>query len=311
MTMVWYGFWFLVFPGFAFAALIGMLASWLDRKLAARIQYRQGPPLLQPFWDLRKLLSKEAVIPRSASRPLFLLSPLLGLAGATVAASMLGVAAFWPGKSFVGDLIVLLYFLLFPGLALMLGGLSSRNPIAALGAAREMKLIFSYEPALLAAISVVLVKTRGELSLSNIVSWQAAHGPVALSVSGALALLLALFAVQAKLSAVPFDLAEAETEIASGVLIEYSGFLLGIFRLTRMIMLYLMPALLVMLFLGGIGPGPAGILMGLLKFLALLAAFILIRSLSPRLRTDQALKFFWKGGLGLGLVAIALALRGW
>ena len=84
----------------------------------------------------------------------------------------------------------------------------------------------------------------------------------------------------------------------------------GLVKVTTF-MLYLMPAFLVILFLGGIGPGPVGILLGLLKFFALLAAFILIRSLSPRLRTDQAIKLFWKGGLGLGLVALALALWGW
>jgi len=303
-------FLFLVFPGFVFSALLGLLASFLDRKITARIQYRQGPGVAQPFWDLVKLFKKESIIPKEGSRGIFIFAPLLGLSGAIFCASLIGVAMFFPKKSFIGDVIVLIYALMIPSLGIILGGLASGNPIAGVGVAREMKLLIGYEFGLLISLAVVLIQTNGELSLSQMIGFQSGHRMVALSFSGALGLLVGILGTQAKLGAVPFDIGEAETEISGGVLIEYSGVLLGIYRLSRVLMLFVMPMVLVVLFLGGVEPGIGSIFWGVVKYLAVVLIFILVRNVNPRLRIDQALKFFWFGLGGVGILAIILALLG-
>ena len=80
-------FYFLLFPGLLFAGTTGALLSWFDRKMTARVQFRKGPPLLQPFYDFFKLLLvKETIVPKQGSPVIFLLAPLFALSGAVMAA---------------------------------------------------------------------------------------------------------------------------------------------------------------------------------------------------------------------------------
>ena len=76
-------FYFLIFPGFLFTAVIGLFLVWIDRKITARIQWRVGPPWYQPFMDFFKLLGKEMIFPQDSSKIIFLLAPLVGLASVT------------------------------------------------------------------------------------------------------------------------------------------------------------------------------------------------------------------------------------
>ena len=221
---------FLVFPGLLFAAVAGMFATWIDRKVTARLQWRLGPPLLQPFYDFFKLLGKEVVIPRGASKVTFLAAPLVGLAGAGLAAGLLGQTVVGAEGGFRGDIIVLLYLLVVPSLAVIVGASASKNPLAAVGASREMKLVLSYELPFILAMVVPIVQSGGQLRLGALVSFQEAEGAVAWSLSGFLALVVGVLCTQAKLALVPFDQAEAETEIMGGALIEYSGAPLAVFR---------------------------------------------------------------------------------
>ena len=128
---------------FVFTAIVGMLASWIDRKVTARVQWRVGPPILQPVWDILKLLGKETLIPKGCSRTAFLLSPLMGLAAVTLVSTIIWVSLLGLEQGFAGDLIVILYFLMVPSIAVIIGGFASRNPIASLGASREMKLMLA------------------------------------------------------------------------------------------------------------------------------------------------------------------------
>src|SRR3989338_6685796 len=107
---------YLIFPGFLFSAVIGLLAGWVDRKVTARIQWRVGPPWYQNFADFVKLLGKETIVP-SGARWTFLFSPFLGLAAVTLVATLLGVSLLKPENGFLGDLIVVLYLLTVPALA--------------------------------------------------------------------------------------------------------------------------------------------------------------------------------------------------
>ena len=301
---------FLVFT--ALTAVVGLLATWIDRKVTARVQYRVGPPWYQSFADIVKLLGKETIVPRAASKAAFLISPLIGLAGAALVSMLIWLTIISPGKSFGGDLIVVIYLLILPALAMIFGGLASANPLASVGASREMKLVLAYELPFILMIVVVLIKSGGTLNLGRLVAAQQSGGVYLASISGVLALVVAVLCTQAKLGQVPFDAAEAETELTGGILIEYSGTPLAVFKLTRAMLYVVVPMFVVILLWGGIalnrGPGP--IVLGILKYVVLLVLVVLIRNTNPRLKIEHAVKFFWGHVTVLAIIAVALAFLG-
>jgi len=320
MEVIRHLFWLLLFPGFLFTVILGLYACWIVRKVTALIHHRIGPPVLQPLYDVLKLLGKETLIPEAANKTVFISAPVVGFASVLLLSILLLSVDFIPVNDngmFLGDVIVAIYLMVIPSLALILGSSASGSPHAAIGTAREMKLVMSYELVLVMAFIIVLIKTATFhgisdpqndaqlLSLSSI----AQYAPV-MSISGFLAFLAALLCVQAKLGFTPFDIPEAETEIAGGVLIEYSGALLALWKLTQAIMLVALPLFLVVLFMGGIGSGFVAILKGIGKYVLILVLLILIKNTNPRMRIDQAVKFFWFYCGPVMAIAIVLAMLG-
>jgi NADH-quinone oxidoreductase subunit H len=295
-------FWFIIFPGFLFTSVVGLLLTWVDRKVTARIHWRVGPPWYQPFADFLKLLSKETMVPAGASRIVFLLAPILGVTAMSAVAVMLFYMNFFPLQSFMGDLIVLIYLLALPPLGIIIGASASRNPLSAVGASREMTLYFGYELPFLAAILIAVIKTHGLIRIGDIITYQQINGPLLYSISGIIAVIIFIFSIQAKLGYVPFDIAEAEQELMAGVLTEYSGFALALFRLAKAMMLFLLPCLLITLYWGGLNS-----LWAIPKFLLFVVLIILMKNTNPRLRVDQALKFFWVGLVPFAILGIILA----
>ena len=296
--------------------ILGLVSKWIDRKATALVQWRVGPPWYQPFADVAKLLGKETLVPETASRLVFLAAPLVGFAGVALAAAILWVSNLagpsYPG--FVGDFIAVLYLTALPALALVIGGTAAGSSISALGASREMKMVLSYELPLILSACVALIKTAqdpgslGTFQFSSILAAQE-NGSFILSISGILAFLVALICIQAKLGLVPFDAAEAETEIIAGPYTEYSGPPFAMFYLTRAAMLATMPVFLITLFWGGIGWGWST-LWGLGKYVLILVLIVLIRNTNPRLRIDQAMRFFWFAATPVAVLALLLALLG-
>ena len=297
----------LIFPGLLFTATAGLLTSWVDRKVTARVQMRVGPPLLQPFYDIGKLFVKETCVPRGGETWLFLAAPLTGLAAVALASTILWRACLDPASTFVGDLVVVIYLLTLPAVSVVLGAFASRNPLASLGGSREMKLLLAYELPFILAACVPILKASS-LRLGTIIT----AGPAVHAPSGLLALGVAILCMQAKLTLVPFDMPEAETELSGGAYIEYSGPPLAMFKLTRAMMLFTMPVFLVALYGGGVPltSGPLPLLAGLLKVVGLVVLMILIRNTAPRLRIDQVLRFFWGPVTLAALVAAAMACLG-
>ncbi|MBN1509275.1 MAG: NADH-quinone oxidoreductase subunit H [Sedimentisphaerales bacterium] len=301
--------WILVFPGLVFTLAVGLVASWLVRKVSAIVQYRVGPPIYQPAADVMKLMGKEILIPQEAQRTIFILAPLAGLAGVLLLSTMLWLAT--ARITYTGDIIVAIYLMVLPSLALILGSSASGSPHAAIGASREMKLVLSYELPLVLALLVVIIKTAGMVAPGDQLSLVAIsqHAPV-LSISGFLAFVVALLCVQAKLGFVPFDIAEAEAEVASGVLIEYSGALLAVWKLMQAMMLVALPLFLVLAFLGGINLSGWSLLWGIGKYVLVLVLVILIKNTNPRVRIDQAMRFFWFYCGTMLAAAVILAMIG-
>jgi NADH-quinone oxidoreductase subunit H len=298
-------FWILVFPGFLFTIVLGLVACWIVRKVSALVQWRVGPPLFQPLYDVMKLMGKETLVPQDGQRAVFIAAPLVGLAGVLLLSTMLWRTTITQ-TDFVGDIIVAIYLMILPSLALILGSSASASPHATIGTSREMKLVMGYELPLILAFIIVIIKTGGQISLFSISEFT----PV-LSISGMLAFLASLLCVQAKLGFVPFDIAESETEIASGLIMEYSGPLLAVWKIMQAMMLVALPLFLVMVFLGGFDTTPGWPLVcGIGKYVLVLVLIILIKNTNPRVRIDQAMKFFWVYcGIALA-IAIILASIG-
>ena len=295
-----------VFPGFVFTAVIGLLSSWFDRKLSARLQWRVGPPWYQSFADVLKLLGKETVVPQGSARMTFLGAPYVGFAAVIVVATIVWMASIRPDSGFIGDLIVVLYLLYVPSLALIVGGSASRNPFAALGASREMKLMLAYEVSFLLAVFTLLVKNGGIVSLGDMVSYQQAGGAMlSQGISCVIAFIVAIIYVPAKLAMGPFDIPEAECELIAGPYTEYSGAPLAVFKLTKAMLLCLLPVLVITLFLT-----TAWNPWAILWYVLFLVVLVLIKNTNPRLRIDQALRFFWGPVLVLSVVGITLATLG-
>ncbi len=302
---------YILLYGFALTAVVGLIASWIDRKVTARVQYRVGPPILQPLIDIIKLLGKETLIPAGASRTTFLAMPLVGVASVILVSTVLWVNNISPGSSFVGDLIVVLYLLTIPSLSIIMGGFASRNPLASLGASREMKLVLAYELPFLLAVFVPVIKSGFSIQLGEILSYQAQNGVITGSWSGVLALVVVILCVQAKLGVVPFDIAEAETEITGGALVEYSGSGLALYRLMKNMLLCTLPLFVIIVFMGGFRIDGVHFLAGAGKYVGLVALVTVIRNTNPRVRIDQAVRFFWGPMTVIAIIAVVLAFLGY
>lgn len=301
---------YLIIFGFALTAIIGLVASWIDRKVTARVQYRVGPPMLQPLMDIIKLLGKETLIPAGASKVTFLMAPLVGVSSVVLVSTILWLNNINCAHAFGGDLIVALYLLTVPSLSIIMGGFASRNPLASLGASREMKLVLAYELPFVLAIMVPVIKSGYTITFNHILMVQADSGVIIGSWSGVLAFIVAMLCVQAKLALVPFDMPEAETELAGGVLIEYSGSGLAMYKLMKNMLLFVLPFFLMIVFMGGFRLDGIHILYGILKYVGVVALITVIRNTNPRVRIDQAVRFFWGPMTVIAIIAVVLAFLG-
>jgi NADH-quinone oxidoreductase subunit H len=255
---------------------------------------------------VRKLLMKENIIPDGAISWLFNAAPFLAL---TSTGSLLLFIPLFGQPALLGrygDVILVLYLLIIPSLAFVVGGFASSSPYATVGAQREMIIMMSYE-APLAVVVLGIAWRIGQVTAANpfLMSTLAQYpiwnllGPV--GVVGALLMLLTLVVVTVGEAAkVPFDIAEAETEIAGGLLVEYSGRNLSLFYLSDVIKTFAMASLVVALFipynlspaLGITAVFAAGIVDGLFFLVKVLVVMFfsvsLIRAGMARFKISQA-----------------------
>ena len=329
----------LIFPGFLFCFVVGLLLCGIDRKAVARMQKRVGPPILQPFYDFFKLCGKETIVPAAASRTTFMLAPLVGLAALVVIQLFIPVFNFRVFRNLpeVADMIVILYLLLIPAVSVMLGGAATGSPYAGIGLSREMVTVLAVELPLvtvLLSVAKVVGNSMGEglvFSLRRVVEYQSAHGSLICRVSMIPAALAMLLIIPGETGNHPFDAAEAETEICEGLLAEYSGAPLGIYKLSHAIKMLTLTSLFVALFLGGIGTGVehlvaavgltgaiAGAVSLILQVLILVLLCIVltlvtisfVHAVTARLKIEQLFKYYWTVVTGLALISLVLAWYG-
>ena len=326
----------LIFPGFLFCFLAGMLLCGIDRKLVARMQKRVGPPVLQPFYDFFKLCGKETIVPAAANKTVFLMAPLVGLAALVVLQLFIPVfhVQLFSG---IADVIVILYLLLIPAVSIILGGAATGSPYAGVGLSREMVTVLACElPLVLVLLAVG--KTVGSalgvgvtFSLTDIVNYQLYSGSLVTHASMIPAAIAFLLVIPGETGNHPFDAAEAETEICEGMLAEYSGKPLAVYKLNHAVKMLTMTSLFVMLFFGGIGTGIGNLvaLLGLTGaaagmvtvLLDVIVLFLLctvvtavgisfVHAVTARLKIEQIFKYYWTVVSGLALLSLVLAWYG-
>lgn len=330
----------LIFPGFLFCFLTGLLLAGIDRKLVARMQKRVGPPILQPFYDFFKLCGKKTIVPAAANKTVFLMAPLLGLASLVVLQLFIPVFRFQIAAfANVADVIVILYLLLIPAVSIIMGGASTGSPYAGIGLSREMVTVLACElPLVLVLLSVgryvgtaIGAKDGISFSLSQIVGYQLEGGSLITKASLIPAAIAFLLVIPGETGNHPFDAAEAETEICEGMLAEYSGAPLGVFKLSHAIKMLTMTSLFVMLFFGGLGAGVESLvaligltggaasavtilldilLMFLLCVIVTAVGISLVHAVTARLKIEQIFKYYWTVVSALALLSLVLVWYG-
>ncbi len=280
------------------------LLDGIARKIKAKIQLRQGPSILQTYYDLMTFLSMEPVYP--TERLAFRLAPYIAFASAVSAALVLPYGRVIP-VSFTGDIFVFLYVLAMVSIAYMVGGFSLNNTYTNTGANREMMMILSIEPILGVAIGTFALNAH-TLRIGAI--------PFGLTftVSVLLAYGLLAYSVYVEGGFIPFDVAEAEQEILEGTFSEYSGYLLGIFKWALMIkrfaLLWLLSSFVSIPLVRNVPSSALTLITQLIVLLLLYAGIAVIESMNARLRIDHVIRRN-TGVFLCSLAVLLLAALGW
>ncbi len=310
----------LIFPGFIFTMIMGLFLSGVDRKIVARMQRRRGPKISQPFYDLVKLIGKDTIVPRNANTKLFIMAPIIALVSICIVPVLFPIynVTFFGG---VADIVVIIYLLTIPSVAIIIGGIASGSPFASIGVSREVVSMIAYELPLITSILAVCKKAGMVLgiettySLSAISMAQKINGSFMFSIALLPAAIAFLMILPAKIGVAPFDVAEAETELCEGPLAEYSGLQLGLFKLTHNIKLYVMTALFVVLFLGNAGVENENLVINIIVNTWILIVLVVVitvlflsvvRGLMGRYKSNQMFKFYWTVPTILALLSYVL-----
>ena len=300
----------------------------MERRLLGFIQVRLGPNrcgpfgLLQPFSDAVKAFFKEDLVPGRSDKAVFVIAPMISIIAAI---SIFAVIPFgdqfripgtdWIVKLRVADVdIGILFIFGFASIGefgIVLGGWSSGNKYGLTGSLRAAAQMISYEVALGLSIIGVILLTQS-LRLTEIVNhqaggfwnWNVWYQPVAF--------ILYIICGLAEVNRTPFDMPEAESELACGFNIEYSSMKFAMFFMAEYAHMVTMGALAVTLFWGGWQPPfpflgfIPGVVWFFLKLFVFLFFFIWQRGTFPRLRYDQIMKFGWKILLPLALINLLI-----
>ena len=319
----------------AFMSVTALFLVYAERKVSAHFQCRLGPMrvgwhgTLQTIADAVKLLVKEDIVPTNTDKFLYTLAPLLCIVAALLGLMVLPMS---PTMALSDMNIGVLFISAVSGFSvfgILLGGWSSNNKWSLLGAMRAGAQIISYELSVTLAL-LVAVMFSGSLKFSEIVQSQALGWWVWRAPGvGLLSFLLFLISSTAEINRAPFDMAEAESELAAGFHTEYSGMRFAFFFLAEYVNMFIASAVGATLFWGGWMPlhiGHFELFNNAMDFIApgvwftlktsgILFIIMWFRWTFPRLRVDQLMKLEWKIMLPIGFVNLLLGaimvLSGW
>ena len=289
----------LLMPLVAFVIGLGMVL--MMRKIAARLQRRVGPPLLQPIYDIVKLYGKHTQTSHGLVHDLGIVMAVGGYVAAETLLPMPGMN----GIADKGGLITLLYLMMVPSLGMALGVGQCANPNGSIGIGRALTAMLAYDvPFVIVLFGVAfhfggtnLVSIIAAQQSAGISGWGAAQMPL-LAVAG-------LFTLHGMLGKQPFEIYIAPAEIATGPMVEMSGKHLGGLFVMQSFQLYTASALYVTLFLGG----GENWLSFIVKCFAVLAVPVSLAYLFPRYRTEDLVRLRWKWPVLIGLLGLAFVMR--
>ncbi|PIE53936.1 MAG: formate hydrogenlyase subunit 4 [Dethiosulfovibrio peptidovorans] len=304
--------------------VLAVLFEGVDRKLHALMQRRIGPPMLQPLYDILKLLGKENIVPRLSSPVLFHGGPWVAAVAGMMTFLYIPIGSLPPVLSGRGDLILVLYLLSLSGVAVAVGGFASGSPIANVGAQRELVLMMSYELPLAVVVATLAwaVYRLGipghPFALETYVAtpvWGMAGKAGLLGLACLFVALLAVIPGEAGKGLM--DIPEAKTEILEGVTVEYSGVNLALLHVAFNLRAAAISALVVCLFFPfslGLSLGLTGTPLALVDFpwfffkLFLVEVFgvTFLRTAFGRLKIWQAARFYWGQVAALSLAGMIL-----
>ena len=305
---------------FVMVSLIFMVYG--DRKIWAAVQMRRGPNvvgpwgLLQTFADALKYVLKEVVVPAGADKFVFFLAPFLSM---TLALIGFVAIPFGPGWVMANINVGILFIFAMSSLevyGVIMGGWASNSKYPFLAALRSASQMISYEVSM-GLIIIGIIISAGSMNLSVIVESQSGAGLLSWYWLPHLPM-LALFFISAlaETNRPPFDLAEAESELVAGHMVEYGSTPYLLFMAGEYIAIYLMCALISIFFFGGwLSPIPGlpdGVLWMVLKMWFWFWMFSMVKAIVPRYRYDQLMRIGWKVFLPLSLgwvVFVAIMAR--
>ena len=290
----------------ALLLLAAPLFSGFARVMRAKMHSRKGPPLLQNYLDITKLMKRQEVVSQQAGS-VFRFTPYLSMASLLLIAMLVPVLTVISPLGLAGDMILVVYLFALPRIFFSLAGLDSGSPFGGTGARRELFVSALIEPVLLMVVFVIAL-LAGSTNLS-VISSRVASGDFPYSMAFWLSLGSFAFATFVEMGKLPFDMAEAEQELQEGPLAEYSGPSLALMKWG----IYLKQLVLVALFLALfvpfgaiINPSPLGILLAAASFLlkALLFYFVaaVLENAMARMRFIKTPTVTW---LALGAAVLS------
>jgi len=308
----------IIYPGLIFLVIAGLLTQWFMRKLIGRLQNRIGPKyvgplgIAQPFADVMKLLLvKEELSFKGGLNLVMMLFVFLGLGALAVAMLFTPLSTYTIAAPY--DVILFIYLMLWVTLAFGVVGLSLSNPFTVAGSSRFLSLILFAEPALVTSlIAVVVALSAGSRTPFSVYAASVAdvvNVPAALVL--ALAFISYILAMLAKMMIKPFDIPEAETELAGGLFAELSGPTLAFAIIAHDAELAFLTLIATLIFLRGPYPltygEPLGLLIILIKYLLLITLITIIKASVGRVRVEQASSIVLKYSFTLSIVSIVAA----
>jgi NADH-quinone oxidoreductase subunit H len=291
---------FVLSPIIAF--IVGITYGGLVRNITARIQNRFGPPLWQNFFDIVKLYSKTSAINHGWMQHL---GPAFAITASITSLFFIPVlrdSEMFSLLSFDGDLIFLLYMMVFGSLGMALGAGQTGSANSVLGVSRGLSQMVGFEiPFVLALVAIMVQYQTTNLNeiiaaQSQFTDWIIFQNPFAFAA--------AMLALLGMTGYAPFDIVTAPAELASGPPSEFGGKYLALMMTSGSIFAFVKLTLFANLFLGGAD----NLIILLVKTFALYMFPVLTGIVNPRFRTEQAIRFFWKWPTALGLLAIIVVV---
>lgn len=248
--------------------LLAPLFSGFSRVMRAKMHSRKGPPLIQNYLDILKLMKRQEVVSSQAGW-IFRYAPIISISALLLVAFIIPVLSVHSPLQMVGDLILIIYLFAWPRIMFSLAGIETSSPFGGLGSKRELFISALIEPILITVIFVVGLMA-GSLNLGQITN-AVANGNLPLTMAFWLGCVAFAFATFVEMGKLPFDVGEAEQELQEGPLAEYSGRSLAILKWS----LYLKQLVLVALFLALFIPFGSTVELTAIGILISLAFFLL------------------------------------